>query len=103
MEPPPPEVLSRIAATVREVVDVPELAGFGIGRSNLPTPAGHALGADAVVEVYRADDDEEAGFVELHLTERFASDAKYRALGPIRSDGRRVFVALWAIEDIPAP
>ncbi len=92
----PPEVLARIAATVREVTEVPELAAFGIGRSERPTATCHELGADAAVEVYRADTEDEAGTVELDLARRFARHPKWRNPGPARSEGTRVYVALWA-------
>lgn len=100
----PDAVLDRIVATVREVVSTPELARFGIGRSDTPTQTGHELGADAVIEIFRADTVEEAGGVELHLAQVFSRDAKYKDCGgPFAGEGTRVYVALWAVDDIEAP
>lgn len=97
-------MLERIAATVREVVDTPELARFGIGRSENPTAACRTIGADAVIEVFRTGSPEEAGNVELDLARRFATDPKWRDVGdPMGSEGTRVFVALWAIDEIGTP
>lgn len=100
----PEAVLERIVATVREVVGTPELARFGIGRSDTPTATGHDLGADAVIEIFRADTPEEAGGVELHLAQRFIRDPKYKDCGgPFAGEGTRVYVALWAVDDIEEP
>jgi len=100
----PADVLERIAATVREVIETPELARFGIGRSAQPTQRGHDLGADAVIEIFRTDSPEEAGEVELHLAQRFAREAKWKDLGePLGGEGTRVYVALWAADDISEP
>ena len=65
--PIPDEVLGRIAATALELADTPELDTFLLGVAAASVRESAALGADAVVDVFRTDDPEEAREVLTHL------------------------------------
>lgn len=102
----PAEVLERVAATVREVIDTPHLARFSIARGAAPAARAADLGADAVVDVFRTEDPDEALEVERRLHVRFATHEKAR-IDPIEAHPEdapgltHVFLALWATPDIP--
>lgn len=106
MERVPQDVLERVAATVAELIATPELARFAIGRGARPAAESADLGADAVVDVFRTDDPDEALEVERRLLTRFATHPKAR-IDPLDAHRRsenglvHVYVALWAAPDLP--
>jgi len=100
----PPDVLERIAATVAELADTAEVDGMLIASAPDPTTESKALRADAVVDVFRSDDPEEIAEVLGFLRERFAKHPKARRLSvEITRPVGHVYVALWAIPDVPVP
>ncbi|HJL18023.1 MAG TPA: hypothetical protein RMH99_20335 [Sandaracinaceae bacterium LLY-WYZ-13_1] len=109
MPPVPEEVLERVAATVAELVDTPELARFTLASGRAPAEEAAGLGADAVVDVFRTDDPDEALEIERALHLRFATHDKARLdaiaaapSAPVRGTVH-VFVALWAVPDVRPP
>lgn len=104
----PPDVHARIAATVEELIETPELARFSIHRGATPARDATHLGADAVVDLFRTEDPAEALEVERALHVRFATHPKAR-VDPIEAHPRdepglsHVYVALWAVADVPPP
>lgn len=97
----PDAVLERIVATVAEVIATPELAWFTIGSSDRRAP-GDEGGPDAVIDVFRTHDAEEARAVEEALLVRFAAHEKARrepldASSPAPGDALiLIYLALWA-------
>jgi len=100
----PEDVLERITATVLELVETPEVERFLLASAVDPANESAALGADAVVDVFRSDDAEEVAAVFEHLRDRFESHGKAQALSIDTSrPAAHVYVALWAVADIPEP
>lgn len=104
--PIPDEVLGRIAATALELADTPELDTFLLGVAADSVRESAALGADAVVDVFRTDDPEEAREVLTHLEATLEAHPRRRTLRidnaplpPSAGSGGtlRVYVALWAL------
>ena len=96
----PPQVLARLEATVREVLETPELVAFAIGRGSSSAEASARGGADAVIEIFRTLDPDEAIEVEAALTLRFGTHPKARGT-PLSTSAStegwvRVYLALWA-------
>ncbi|MFK7984904.1 MAG: hypothetical protein AB8I08_02660 [Sandaracinaceae bacterium] len=99
------DVLDRLVSTVAEVVATPDLASFAIARGVDPARDCHAMGADAVVEIFRTDDPNEALEVERALLTRFAAHERARPepiqlREPPDDEVVRVFLALWATEGL---
>lgn len=99
--PIPEEVASRVAETARELADTPEVESFLLGLATESVRESAGLGADAVVDVFRTDDEEEAREVLSHLERELAAHPKRRTLhvdaGTAPLGGLvRVYVALWA-------
>jgi hypothetical protein len=96
--PIPADALARVEATARDLADDPMVRGFALAVASDPVAASRALGADAVVEVFRTDDAAEAAGVLAALEGTFGAHAKRRVVDPIpQTPGmRRVFLALWA-------
>jgi len=100
----PPDVLERIAATVAELADTPQVERMVIASAPDPAAESRDLQADAVVDVFRSDDAEEVGEVLEFLRGRFAEHPKARRFGvDITRPSGHVYVALWAVADIEAP
>ena len=100
----PPDVMERIAATVRDLAQTPEVKTFSISRSSAPAAESRALGADALVDLFRSDDPTEVQEVFVLLTERFAAHEKARdpdAGSPMAAT--HVLVALFAVADVEKP
>ncbi|MGE0789578.1 MAG: hypothetical protein AB7S26_28155 [Sandaracinaceae bacterium] len=95
---PPEEILVRVLATVRETIETPELGRFALARGEVPQQDAMRAGADAVLEVYRADTSAEAARVLGYLEEQLRDDPKRGEVAP--GEGTRVYVALWAMESI---
>ena len=100
----PPDVLERIAATVAELADTPEVERLVIASAADPAGESRSLQADAVVDVFRSDDAEEVGEVLTFLRQRFAEHPKAGrfAVDRTRASGH-VYVALWAVPGIDEP
>lgn len=98
----PDVVLERIAATVAEVIATPELGWFAIGSSDRRAPGRGEDEPDAVIDVFRTHDAEEARAVEEALWVRFAAHEKARpapldASAPATDEALiLVYLALWA-------
>lgn len=98
----PESVLERIAATVAEVIATPELAWFAIGSSDRRAPQRDEAAPDAVIDVFRTHDADEARAVEEALWVRFAAHEKARK-EPLDASAPEpdetlilVYLALWA-------
>lgn len=97
----PPDVLERIAATVAELADTPEVDRVVIASAADPAAESRSLGADAVVDVFRSDDAEEVGEVLASLRDRFFDHPKAARLTiDITRPSAHVYVALWATDDV---
>ena len=108
----PEEVLARIVATVAGLADTPEVESFLLGTSREPARESAGLGADAVVDVFRSERASEVDAVIEALRASFAAHRKARQLSveapageapPTLTEGsvHHVYVALWAIPDVP--
>lgn len=96
--------MERIAATMSELVKTPEVMSFSISRSRAPAAESKALGADAVVDLFRSEEPAEVQEVYAFLAERFEEHEKaraHRAASPLAPT--HVFVALFAVADIEDP
>ena len=93
----PPEVLDRIKLTADEVAEAPELRAFHVALGHRPEAEAVAMGADAVVTVFRTDEAEEAAFVYQHLADHFVEHPRSmsRDTKPAE-DGTIVYLALFA-------
>lgn len=100
----PPNVLERIAATVRDLTDTPEVRSFVLSGSLTPAQESRGLGADAVVDLFRSEEPVEVAQVLAFVRERFAEHPKARTMSVDRVAGAtHVYVALWAVPEIGDP
>lgn len=107
----PEEVVERVVATVAELAETPEVQSFLLGTSREPARESAGLGADAVVDVFRSDEPAEVEAIHRALRARFdehpkarhlSVDAAVEAPSTLASSAlRHVYVALWAIPDLP--
>ena len=99
-------MLSRIVATFDEVLATPEVASFAVGTAASPRARADALGADAVVELYRSACPAELFEVEDRLRHHAGSDPRSAEHARAASDAGAsetvgvVFVALWAADSV---
>lgn len=97
----PADVLERVAETVRELVETPEVERFQL----VTRPSGAAAPAcDAFVDVFRSEEGAEVEAAAEFIDRRFGGHSKSESSAlDVRDGAGHVCVALWARPDLPEP